>query len=120
MGSEKFSNTAKSGYNKGTIRSDIRCLVVSALLGSRAVDVVNRYSKSRQPFMVSLHFNAPHWPWEAPGDEVESERLRQPGSGGLRDFDGGSQKTYQRMIEEMDRQIGRVLQALDANGLTER
>src|SRR5260370_2697101 len=29
MGSEKFSNTAKSGYNKGTIRSDIRYLVVS-------------------------------------------------------------------------------------------
>jgi arylsulfatase A-like enzyme len=35
------------------------------------------------------------------------------------DFDGGSQKTYQKMIEEMDRQIGRVLQALEANGLTE-
>ena len=92
---------------------------LTALLGSRAVDVVNRYAKSGQPFMVSLHFNAPHWPWEAPGDEAESERLRQPGSGGLHDFDGGSQKTYQRMIEEMDRQIGRVLQALDANGLTE-
>jgi hypothetical protein len=29
MGSEKFSNSAKSGYNKGTIRSDIRSLVVS-------------------------------------------------------------------------------------------
>jgi hypothetical protein len=29
MGSEKFSNSAKSGYNKGTIRSDIRYLVVS-------------------------------------------------------------------------------------------
>src|SRR5437867_10570302 len=43
----------------------------------------------------------------------------QSGSGGLNDFDGGSQKTYQRMIEEMDRQIGRVLQALDKNGLTE-
>jgi len=92
---------------------------LTALLGSRAVDVVNRYAKSGQPFMVSLHFNAPHWPWEAPGDEAESERLRQPGSGGLHDFDGGSQKTYQRMIEEMDRQIGHVLQALDANGLTE-
>src|SRR6266481_2990884 len=92
---------------------------LTALLGTRAVDVVNRYAKSGQPFMVSLHFNAPHWPWEAPGDEAESERLRQPGSGGLHDFDGGSQKTYQRMIEEMDRQIGRVLQALDADGLTE-
>jgi arylsulfatase A-like enzyme len=89
------------------------------LFGTRAVDVVNGYAKSRQPFLLSLHFNAPHWPWEAPGDEAESERLRQPGNKGLIDFDGGSQKTYQRMIEEMDRQIGRVLQAVDAQGLTE-
>ncbi len=89
------------------------------LLGSRAVDVVNGYAKSGQPFMLSLHFNAPHWPWEAPGDAAESERLRQAGSGSLSAFDGGSQKTYQGMIEAMDRQIGRVLQALDTNGLTE-
>src|SRR5258707_1791448 len=77
---------------------------LTAWLGSRAVDVLNRYAKSGQPFMISLHFNAPHWPWEAPGDEAESERLQQPGSGGLHDFDDGSQTTYQRMIEEMDRQ----------------
>ncbi len=89
------------------------------LLGSRAVEVVNGYAKSRQPFMISLHFNAPHWPWEAPGDQAESERLRQPGTTDLFDFDGGSQKTYQKMIEAMDLQIGRVLQALDAHGLTE-
>ncbi len=82
---------------------------LTGLLGDRAVDVVNGYAKSGQLFMLSLHFNAPHWPWEAPGDDAESERLRQAGSGGLADFDGGSQKTYQRMIEEMDRQIGRVL-----------
>ena len=89
------------------------------LLGSRAVDVVNTYAKAGQPFLVSLHFNAPHWPWEAPGDEAESQRLAQPGSGGIFDLDGGSQKTYQQMIEAMDRQIGRVLQALETNGLTE-
>ena len=88
------------------------------LLGSRAVEVVNNYAKSGQPFMVSLHFNAPHWPWEGPGDEAESNRLRQKARG-LADFDGGSQKTYQRMIEDMDLQIGRVLRALHANGLTE-
>jgi arylsulfatase A-like enzyme len=92
---------------------------LTGLLGNRAVEVVNSYAKSPQPFLLSLHFNAPHWPWEAPGDEAESERLRQPGSAGLMDFDGGSQKTYQKMIEEMDRQIGRVSEALDANGLTE-
>jgi len=92
---------------------------LTELLGTRAVEVVNGYAKSGQPFLLSLHFNAPHWPWEAPGDEAESARLGQPGNGGLADFDGGSQKTYQRMIEDMDRQIGRVLQALETHGLTE-
>jgi len=114
-------------HTSGADRSDFweddvpihRAGYLTDLLGSRAVDVINGYAKSGQPFMVSLHFSAPHWPWEAPGDEAESERLRQRGSGGLNDFDGGSQKTYQRMIEEMDRQIGRVLEALDKNGLTE-
>src|SRR5580692_1236986 len=86
------------------------------LLGSRAGDVVNGYSKSGRPFLISLHFNAPHWPWEAPGDQAESNRLRY---GDLNDFDGGTQKTYQRMIEDLDLQIGRVLGALDAYGLTE-
>src|SRR2546430_9113251 len=84
------------------------------LLGTRAVDAINSYAKSRRPFLISLHFNAPHWPWEAPGDQAESDRLR---TRALVDFDGGTQKTYQRMIEQMDVQIGRVLQALEANGI---
>jgi hypothetical protein len=46
---------------------------------------------------MSLHFNAPHWPWEGPGDEAESSRLRGTN---LRDFDGGSQKTDHRMIQK--------------------
>src|SRR5579863_7895298 len=87
------------------------------MLGSRAVDVVNGYAKLPRPFLLSLHFNAPHWPWEAPGDEAESNRLRSASS--LFDFDGGTQKTYQRMIQEMDLQIGRVLEALNANGMAE-
>jgi len=86
------------------------------LLGSRAVDVVNSYARSGQPFLLSLHFNAPHWPWEAPGDQAEANRLLDAP---LNDFDGGTQKTYERMIEEMDLQIGRVLQALEANGLSD-
>ena len=92
---------------------------LTELLGNRTVDVIRSYAKSRQPFLISLHFNAPHWPWEGPGDEAESQRLAQPASRGIVDFDGGSQKTYQQMIEAMDKQIGRVLQALDANRLTE-
>ncbi len=87
------------------------------LLGSRAVEVVNGFAKAGRPFLMSLHFNAPHWPWEAPGDEAESNRLRAAGN--LRDLDGGTQNTYRRMIQEMDLQIGRVLEALQTNGLTE-
>ena len=89
------------------------------MLGSRAVEVVNGYAKSGRPFLISLHFNAPHWPWEAPGDQAESKRLAGGGLRSLFDFDGGSQKTYQRMIQAMDLQIGRVLEALNANGLAE-
>jgi arylsulfatase A-like enzyme len=89
---------------------------LTELFGNRAVDVVNGYAKSRQPFFLSLHFNAPHWPWEAPGDEAESERLRVSGRG-LGSYDAGSQKTYQKMIESLDAQIGRVLKALEDNRL---
>jgi arylsulfatase A-like enzyme len=87
---------------------------LTELLGNHAVNVINNYAKSAKPFFMSLHFNAPHWPWEAPGDEAEAERVR----GRLQHTDGGSQKTYQRMIEEMDRQVGRVLAALETNRLT--
>ncbi len=86
------------------------------LLGDRAVATVEDFAKRHQPFLLSLHFNAPHWPWEAPGDHAESERLR---GSNLRHYDGGTQRTYYRMIEAMDLQIGRVLQAFDANGLTD-
>jgi arylsulfatase A-like enzyme len=86
------------------------------LLGNHAVEVINGYADSRQAFLLSLHFNAPHWPWEAPGDDSESKRLAKSNLG-LFDFDGGSQTTYQRMIEDMDTQVGRVTEALRHRGL---
>ena len=86
------------------------------LLGQRAVEAIDDYAKARTPFLISLHFSAPHWPWEGPGDEAEAKRL---GGRGLMHHDGGSQKTYVEMIEAMDRQIDRVLAALEKNGLAE-
>ena len=75
---------------------------------------ITRYAKIGQPFLLSLHFNAPHWPWEGPDDEAEARRLTS-----LFDYDGGSQKTYARMVTRMDLQVGRVLQALEANGIAD-
>jgi membrane-anchored protein YejM (alkaline phosphatase superfamily) len=84
------------------------------------VEVIDGYAKSGKPFFVSLHFNAPHWPWEAPGDEAESVRIRGKGLIGQMDFDGGTQETYRRMITAMDLQIGRVIETLSANGILGR
>jgi len=84
------------------------------LLGNRAVAMVEQYARGGKPFLLSLHFNAPHWPWEAPGDEAESQRIKS-----LFHFDGGSQRTYQRIMQRMDLQIGRVLQALEEAGIAD-
>jgi arylsulfatase A-like enzyme len=84
------------------------------LLTDRAVDFV-RCQKAQKPFLLSLHYNAPHWPWETRRDAEESKRIGRK----LAHLDGGSVKTYQEMIRIMDEGIGRVLAALDDIGARE-
>lgn len=87
---------------------------LTELLGSETIRLVNSYAETKAPFFISLHFNAPHWPWEGPEDEAESKRLK----GKIFDYDGGTQKTYGKMVQAMDDQIGKILQVLDRHGLT--
>ena len=87
---------------------------MTTLLGDRAVQVIDGYAAGKQPFLLSLHFSAPHWPWEGPNDQAESERLIGQS---IRHYDGGSQAAYRAIILELDRQVGRVLDALQAHGL---
>lgn len=84
------------------------------LLGDHAVQTIESYAKSKEPFLLSLHFTAPHWPWEGPDDEAESKRIKN-----IMHRDGGTQKTYGKMVQSLDANIGRVLQALDVQGLAE-
>src|SRR4029077_6615605 len=42
------------------------------LLGDRAVQTVEGYAKSKEPFLLSLHSPRRNWPWEGPDDEAES------------------------------------------------
>jgi arylsulfatase A-like enzyme len=83
------------------------------LLGDRAVETIEGYARAKEPFLLSLHFTAPHWPWEGPDDEPESKRIRN-----IFHRDGGTQKTYATMVQSLDSNIGRVLQALDVHGLS--
>ena len=76
------------------------------LLSERAVQFVRR--RKGAPFLLSLHYTAPHWPWETREDEAESRRIAN-----LAHTDGGSVETYFAMIRQMDEGIGRVLAALE-------
>jgi arylsulfatase A-like enzyme len=78
----------------------------------KAVEFVDAQSRDR-PFMLSVHYTAPHWPWETRDDRAESQRI----SGAIRHLDGGSIATYRRMIHHMDEGIGRILAALAARGM---
>ncbi len=85
---------------------------LTELLGKHAVKSIEGYAKDKKPFLLSLHFNAPHWPWEGPADEAESKRLTA-----IADYDGGTLKTFGEMVTTLDRQIGNVLAALDRQGI---
>ncbi|WP_236616953.1 sulfatase family protein [Sphingobium lactosutens] len=84
------------------------------LIGQHSVAAISEFSKTDKPFFISVHFNAPHWPWEGPDDEAESNRIKKTN---LLHLDGGSKKTYQDMIQAMDRQVGAILDELKAKGL---
>ncbi len=84
------------------------------LFSQRAVDFIDRQDADR-PFLLSLHYNAPHWPWLSRDDRAESQRLQGQG----RHVDGGSLETYQRMVHHMDEGIGQVMQALERRGLAD-
>jgi arylsulfatase A-like enzyme len=86
------------------------------LLGDRAVQTIEGYARTKEPFLLSLHFTAPHWPWEGPDDEAESKRLRDIGN--IRIRDSGTQATYAKMMQNLNANVGRVLQALDDHKLT--
>ncbi len=84
------------------------------LIAEHAIGFMNQYAASGRPFFLSVHFNSPHWPWEGPDDEKESERLAA--KRGI-STDSGSQKVFGAMVTRMDFQIGRILETLKSKGL---
>jgi arylsulfatase A-like enzyme len=81
------------------------------LLTQRAVEYVKRPHK--RPFYLSLHYTAPHWPWEGPKDIAVSNAMAY-GPVGFRA--GGSIKVYAEMMKSLDDGIGKVLSALKFAG----
>lgn len=70
-------------------------------------------ARSGTPFFLSLHYTAPHWPWETRDDEALAQEVK----GNLFHLHGGNIDTYRRMIHHMDEGIGRLMDLLRAEGL---
>ncbi|MBK8068396.1 MAG: sulfatase-like hydrolase/transferase [Rhodanobacteraceae bacterium] len=84
------------------------------LFSRRAVREISQFRADRRPFFMSLHYTAPHWPWEGPEDEALAATIKD-----IQHRDGGNLETYKRMVLSMDRGVGEVLAALDAAGVAD-
>jgi arylsulfatase A-like enzyme len=77
------------------------------LFSDRAVEYLAK--PHERPFYLSLHYTAPHSPWEGPGDGAAADHTDH-GPGPM--TNGGSLDAYAEMMQSMDGGIGRVLGAL--------
>ena len=86
------------------------------LITERSIDYVQRMAagaRAGTPFFLSVHYTAPHWPWETRDDAALAPALKD----NLFHLHGGNIHTYRRMIHHMDEGIGRLADTLRAQGL---
>lgn len=77
------------------------------LFTDRAIQFVTK--ARNRPFFLNLEYNAPHWPWQGPGDPPYPDSIESS--------KGGSPQVYARMVQRMDEGIGKLLAALRNAGL---
>jgi arylsulfatase A-like enzyme len=121
-GVDYFSHREPSGkldLHEGNVTVE-QAGYMTDLLTDRAIQFLRR--RHSAPFYLALHYTAPHWPWEGPGDTATSRSYRTVADtvkdrfvGGY--ADGGSLKVYANMIGRLDEGVGRLLQVLNQAGL---
>ncbi len=85
------------------------------LISKRAVDYVERIAAGDDPFFLSLHYTAPHWPWETRDDEALAQDVKD----NLFHLHGGNIHSYRKMIGHMDEGIGWIMAALEKHGIAD-
>ena len=84
------------------------------LLTERAVNYVKKPRSAS--FFLSLHYTAPHWPWQGPqgGEPVLfTDKVPEPATMA----NGGSLNAYAQMMKSLDDGVGRVMQSIKAAGI---
>jgi arylsulfatase A-like enzyme len=83
------------------------------LISRRSVEFIDRVAPQGAPFFLSMHYTAPHWPWETRDDADVAPEVKD----NLFHLHGGNIHVYRRMIHHMDEGIGWVLDALKRHGI---
>ena len=85
------------------------------LITQKSVSYIEQHSNA--PFFLSIQYNAPHWPYQRPGQPSVAVR----NSAHLMPWEDNTstRADYVAMFEYVDRGVGEVLRALDAAGLAD-
>ena len=81
------------------------------LITKDSIDFVKRSAKAKRPFFLYVSHECPHFPFQGPGDAdklVTAENWM--------DLDA---KAYVAMLEDLDKQVGRITSEIDAAGIAE-
>ena len=79
------------------------------LIADEAVRLIETRDPER-PFFLYASFNAPHLPNEAPPETIER----------YRNIESPHRRVHAAMVSELDRAIGRLIDALDAEGILDQ
>ena len=118
-GVDYFSHCASNGTHDlytGTEDSPTEGYLTD-LISDRACDWIGSVAGDARaaPFFLSLHYTAPHWPWETRDDAAVAPAV----AANLFHLTGGDIHTYRRMIHHMDEGIGRVMATLRRTGVAD-
>jgi arylsulfatase A-like enzyme len=96
---------------KGEVKELFEIGYMTDLMTQRAQSFIAQQSASK-PFFMSLHYTAPHWPWETRDDAALALEIKD----NLFHIHGGNIHTYRRMVHHMDEGIGRIVAQLREQG----
>jgi len=73
----------------------------------KATEIIKQ--KHSKPFFLSIMFNAPHWPLQAPGDGKYPDSLEWKA--------GGTKEKFIAVMKALDEAIGKIMQSVDDAGI---
>ena len=73
------------------------------IFSEKAIEIIKM--SHQKPYFLALTFNAPHWPWQGPGDKQYADTMQWTA--------GGSPATYAAMMKSLDEAVGKIVKTID-------